>query len=122
MLVFCIVGAGAGAQAEQTCRRLREDNGLRVLGVRCLAAAPDGMTVREWAPAHAAELGADPARLLVAGQGSGGAVAAAVESQARAAGWPAVALAAGPDLSEAIRRILARAVSKSGGLDRLSSE
>jgi acetyl esterase/lipase len=90
--------------------------------VRCAADAHHGMTVLEWAAEHAAELGADPGRLLVAGQGSGGAVAAAVESQARAAGWPAVALAAGPDLSEVIRRILARAVSKSGGLDRLSSE
>ena len=122
VLVFCIVGAGAGAQAEQTCRRLSEDCGLLVLGVRCLAGAHDGMTVLEWAAEHAAELGAGPGRLVVAGQGSGGAVAAAVESQARAAGWPAVALAAGPDLSEAVRRILARAASNSGGPDRLSSE
>jgi acetyl esterase len=122
LLVFCIVGAGAGAQAEQTCRRLSEDCGLLVLGVRCLAGVHDGMTVLEWAAEHAAELGADPARLLVAGQGAGGAVATAVTSQARAAGWPEVAPAAGPDLSEAVRRILARAASNSGGQDRLSSE
>jgi len=120
LLVFCMVGAGAGA--EETCRGLSEGYGLLVLAVRCAAGAHDGMTVLEWAAEHAAELGADPGRLLVAGQSSGGAVAAAVESQARAAGWPAVALAAGPDLSEVIRRILARAVSKSGGQDRLSSE
>ena len=122
VLVFCIVGAGAGAQAEQTCRRLSEDHGLLVLGVRCLAGAHDGMTVLEWAAEHAAELGADPARLLVAGQGAGGAVATAVISQARAGGWPEAALAAGPDLSETVRQILARTASNSGGQDRLPSE
>jgi acetyl esterase len=120
LLVFCMVGAGAGA--EETCRSLSEGYGLLVLAVRCAAGAHDGMTVLEWAAEHAAELGADPGRLVVAGQGSGAAVAAAVESQARAAGWPAVALAADPDLSEAVRRILARAVSNSGDPDRLSSE
>ena len=121
LLVFCMVGAGAGAEPN-TCRSLSEDHGLLVLAVRCSAGVHDGMTVLEWAAEHAAELGADPGRLLVAGMGAGGAVAAAVESQARAAGWPAVALAAGPDLSEAARRILARAMSKSAGQDRLSSE
>ena len=120
LLVFCIVGAGAGA--EETCRSLSEDLGLLVLAVRCAADADDGMAVLEWAAEHAAELGADPGRLVVAGQGSGGAVAAAVESQARAAGWPAVALAADPGLSEAVRRILARAASNCGDQDRLSSE
>jgi acetyl esterase len=118
--VFCIVGAGGGA--EEACRTLSQDRGLLVLAVACRAGVRDAMTVLEWAAEHAAELGADPGLLLVAGQGAGGAVAAAVESQARAASWPAVALAAGPDLSEVIRRILARAVSKSGGPDRLSSE
>jgi acetyl esterase len=120
LLVFCMVGAGAGA--EETCRSLSEGYGLLVLAVRCVAGAHDGMTVLEWAAEHAAELGADPGRLVVAGQGSGAAVAAAVESRARAAGWPAVALAADADLSEAVRRILARAASNSGGPDRLSSE
>ena len=130
LLVFCIVGAGADAWssgfgvpgADASCRGLSEDHGLVVLAVPCLTGAQDGTTVLEWAAEHAAELGADPGRLLVAGQGTGGAIAAAVASQARAAGWPAVALAAGPDLSEAIRRILARAMSKSAGQDRLSSE
>jgi acetyl esterase len=122
LLVLCMVGAGAGARAEATCRSLSEDSGLVVLAVSCLTGPQDGTTVLEWAAEHAAELGADPGRLLVAGIGAGGGVAAAVESQARAAGWPAVALAAGPDLSEAIRRILARAMSKSADQDRLSSE
>jgi acetyl esterase len=122
LLVFCMVGAGAGARAEATCRSLSADLGLVVLAVSCLTGPQDATTVLEWAAEHAAELGADPGRLFVSGEGTGGAVAAEVASQAQAARWPAVALAAGPDLSEAIRRILARAMSKSAGQDRLSSE
>lgn len=124
LLVFCMAGAGAGAGAgaEETCRNLSADHGLLVLAVPGTASTHDEMTVLEWAAEHAAELGADPRRLLVAGIGAGGGAAAAVESQARAAGWPAVALAAGPDLSGTVRRILSRAVSNSGGQDRMSSE
>jgi hypothetical protein len=106
LLVFCMAGAGA----EESCRSLSEDLGLLILAVSCPAGAQDGMTALEWAAEHAAELGADPGRLLVAGQGAGSAVAAAVASRARAAGWPAVMLAAGrsdADLSEAVRRSLA---------------
>ena len=110
VLVFCRVGAGAGPHAEATCRSFSEDLGLLVLSVSCLAGAPDGTTVLEWAAEHAAELGADSGRLLVAGQGAGGgAVAAAVASQARAAGWPDVMLACAQndaDLPEAVRRSL----------------
>jgi acetyl esterase len=109
LLVFCMVGAGAGTGAEATCRSLSEDPGLVVLAVPCLTGAQDGTTVLEWAAEHAAELGADPGRLLVAGQGAGGAVAAAVASQAQAAGWPAVLLATGrsdAELAEAVRRSL----------------
>jgi acetyl esterase len=109
VLVFYIVGAGAGWQTEATCQGLSEDPGLLVLAVSCPAGAQDGTTVLEWAAEHAAELGADSGRLLVAGQGAGGAVAAAVASQARAAGWPAVMLATGlsdADLSDAVRRSL----------------
>ena len=109
VLVFCGVGAGAGPAMEATCRSLSEDPGLLVLAVSCLAGAPDGTTVLEWAAEHAAELGADSGRLLVAGQGAGGAVAAAVASQARAAGWPDVMLACAQndaDLPEAVRRSL----------------
>jgi acetyl esterase/lipase len=106
LLVFCTVGAGA----EESCRSLSEDLGLLVLAVSCLAGAQDGTTALEWAAEHAAELGADPGRLLVAGQGAGSPVAAAVASQAGSAGWPAVMLVAGrsdADLSEAVRRSLA---------------
>jgi acetyl esterase/lipase len=117
LLVFCIVGAGADAWssgfgvpgAEASCRGLSEDHGLVVLAVPCSAGVHDGMTVLEWAAEHAAELGADPGRLLVAGQGAGGAVAAAFASRAQAAGWPTVLLATGrsdADLTEAVRRSL----------------
>jgi|SRR5215472_692331 len=109
VLVFCVVGAGAGPQTEATCRGLSEDQGLLVLAVFCLAGAQDGTTVLEWAAEHAAELGADSGRLLVAGHDAGGAVAAAVAARARAAGWPAVLLAtgqSGADLREAVRRSL----------------
>ena len=109
VLVFCVVGAGAGPQTEATCRGLSEDQGLLVLAVFCLAGGQDGTTVLEWAAEHAAELGADSGRLLVAGQDAGGAVAAAVAARARAAGWPAVLLAtgqSGADLREAVRRSL----------------
>ena len=109
VLVFCVVGAGAGPQTEATCRGLSEDQGLLVLAVFCLAGAQDGTTVLEWAAEHAAELGADSGRLLVAGQDAGGAVAAAVAARARAAGWPDVMLACArndADLPEALRRSL----------------
>jgi acetyl esterase/lipase len=120
-----MVGAGAGAQAEETCRSLSEDAGLLVLAVPCLAGARDGTTALEWAAEHAAELGADPGRLLVAGQGAGDAVATAVASQAQAAGWPEVLLATGrsdADLSEAVRRSLARSAMNIGGRHRPPSE
>jgi acetyl esterase len=125
LLVFCVVGAGAGPEAETTCRRLSEDPGLLVLAVSCLAGGRDGTAVLEWAAEHAAELGADPGRLLVAGRGAGGAVAAAVASRARAARWPAVMLADGrsdADLSEAVRRSLARPAMNAEGGHRPPSE
>jgi acetyl esterase len=90
LLVFCSVGAGSGVRAEATCQRLSQDEGLVVLSVRCAAGAQDGTAVLEWAAEHAAELGADPGRLLIAGEGAGDAVAAAVASEALAAGWPPV--------------------------------
>ena len=109
VLVFCMVGAGAGPQAEATCRSLSENPGLLVLAVSCPAGAQDGTIALEWAAEHAAELGGDAGRLLIAGQDAGGAVAAAVASQARTAGWPVVLLATGrsdADLAEAVRRSL----------------
>ena len=107
LLVFCMVGAGA----EVSCQSLSEDLGLLVLAVSCPTGAQNGTTALEWAAEHAAELGGDPGRLLVAGQDAGSAIAAAVASQARAAGWPAVTLAAGRNDAElfgAVQKFTAR--------------
>jgi acetyl esterase len=105
LLVFCMVGAGA----EVSCQSLSEDLGLLVLAVSCPTGAQNGTTALEWAAEHAAELGGDAGRLLVAGQDTGSAIAATVASQARVAGWPAVTLTAGrndAELFAAVRRSL----------------
>ena len=100
LLVFCRVGAGAAAVAEAdcgaeaTCQRLSQGAGLVVLSVCCASGVPDGTAVLEWAAEHAAELGADPGRLLIAGEG---AVAAAVAAEALAAGWPSVTYVSGDE-------------------------
>jgi hypothetical protein len=44
----------------------------------------------EWAADHAGELGADARRLLIAGEGAGAGLAAAVAAHARHQGWPAL--------------------------------
>ena len=50
-----------------------------------------GAEVSAWAADHAAELGADPARLIVAGHGDGARLALAVVLGARDEGWPPIA-------------------------------
>ncbi len=112
LLVFCMVGAGADTRAEATCQSLSADLGVVVLAVSCVTDAQDGTTVLEWAAEHAAELGGDPGRLLVAGQGPGSLIATAVAAQAQAARWPAVTLVtghSGTGLSEAVRHSLSAA-------------
>jgi acetyl esterase/lipase len=44
----------------------------------------------EWSADHAAELGADPARIVVAGRGAGAAAAAVLAVRARDRGWPGI--------------------------------
>jgi hypothetical protein len=96
LLVFCVVGAGTeawsgGPGAEASCRGLSEDVGLVVLSVSCDPPdAQSGTYVLEWAAEHAAELGGDPARLLVGGQGAGGSAAARAALDARGQGWPPI--------------------------------
>jgi hypothetical protein len=112
LLVFCMAGAGArawpgGPGAEASCRGLSENPGLTVLSVDCDPADPGPRAlVLEWAAEHAAELGADPGRLLVGGQGAGGTAAAALALDARARGWPPVTrqvlISAGPVAPRAV--------------------
>jgi acetyl esterase len=80
------------------CRGVSAPVGVVVLSVTCRSAtaairAPaldDATAALHWAADHAAELGADPGQLLVAGIGNGAGLAAAVARQARDDGWPAI--------------------------------
>jgi hypothetical protein len=64
----------------------------------------DATMAVEWAAEHAAELGAEPRRLLVGGTGHGATVAAAVARHARDLGWPPVTVITAEDLLESLVR------------------
>ncbi len=76
---------------DEACRVLCQASGCAVLSVAYRLApefpAPmavqDGLAALQWAYAHAAELQADPDRLVVAGDSAGGNLAAVVAQQAR---------------------------------------
>lgn len=73
------------------CRRVARDARVHVLSVdyrlapehKAPAAVEDAMAAYRWALDHAAELGADPARVAVGGDSAGGNLAAVVTQQAR---------------------------------------
>ncbi|RDK06341.1 alpha/beta hydrolase [Cupriavidus lacunae] len=79
---------------DNICRGLARRSGALVLSVdyrlapeaRFPAAADDAVAAVRWAAAHAAQLGADPARLAVAGDSAGGNLAAVACQQLRGSG------------------------------------
>ena len=81
---------------DATCRLLAEQAGVRVLSVAYRlapehpfpAAPDDAAAAYAWTVEHAAELGADPARLGVGGDSAGGNLAAGVAIEAARHGWP----------------------------------
>ena len=78
------------------CRFLAERSGVRVLAVDYRlapehpfpAAYDDALAAHRWLVDHAAEVGADPARLAVGGDSAGGNLAALVAIEAARAGLP----------------------------------
>ncbi|MGH9231630.1 MAG: alpha/beta hydrolase fold domain-containing protein, partial [Acidimicrobiales bacterium] len=93
-------GSGAGGldRADALCRGVCAQVGVVVLSVPGRSAIPgprpialeDSTAAVRWAADHAPELGADRRRLLVAGTGIGGELAAAVARQAGDDGWPVI--------------------------------
>ena len=78
------------------CRFLARESGVRLLSVEYRqgpedpfpAAHDDALAAYAWTVEHAADLGADPARLGVGGDSAGGNLAAGVALEAVRQGWP----------------------------------
>jgi acetyl esterase/lipase len=97
-LVVLFPGVGGLDPVDPLCRSICAQLGPVVLSVSCRSRAPehraaaleDATAAVQWAADHAAELGADPGRLLVAGVGTGAGLAAGVARRARDDGWPPI--------------------------------
>ena len=101
-LLVLLPGGHSGTEglddADALCVALCRHAGIVVLtvsgraGWKCFqtSALEDAVTATTWAADHAAELGAVPGRLLVAGEALGGRLAAAVALHARDDGWPVI--------------------------------
>lgn len=90
LVLFTGVAEPAGLDVvDRLCRGLCAGAGLQVLSVSDREPR-DATAATHWAADHAADLGAEPGRLLVGGVGAGARAAAAVAREARDEGWPAV--------------------------------
>jgi len=103
LLVYLHGGGWAGGDLDThdaPCRFLATHAGTRVLAVdyrrapehRFPAAVDDALAALRWVAGHAAELGADPARIAVGGDSAGGNLAAVASRLARDRGDPLPAL------------------------------
>jgi acetyl esterase/lipase len=110
LLVLFPGSAGDADQADALSRGLCSYAGVVVLTLVGGPGGPGGpgtddalgaaRTTVDWAADHAAELGADPRRLVVAGWGTGACLVAAVAQHACEQDWPPIArqVLIGPDL------------------------
>jgi hypothetical protein len=111
LVLFTGVAEPAGLDVvDRLCRGLCAGAGLQVLSVSHREPR-DATAATHWAADHAADLGADPGRLLVGGVGAGARAAAAVVREARDEGWPVV-----------VRQVLVRPVLQSPRPDPLGPD
>ena len=71
--------------------RLGPELATRIPAVVLTAPAEGAREALEWGADHAAELGADPGRIVLAGEHRGATALAALAREARDRGWPAIA-------------------------------
>jgi acetyl esterase len=117
--LLVLLPGGDPDDVDALCRGASADIGVVVLSPTSHAAPDtygaalaDALAAVHWAADHAADLGADPGRLLLAGTGVGGRLAAAVARQARKDGWPAVThqVSIEEGTAERMRQALARSL------------
>ena len=92
-LLLFLVDARLGEDAVSWLRELATRARIVIVAAPCATdglcwSLPDATTALEWAADHAGELEADPARLLIGGNGFGAELATAVAAHAAADGWP----------------------------------
>jgi acetyl esterase len=115
--LLVLLPGGDAAEVDALCRGASADVGVVVLSPTARpapygAALADALAAVRWAADHAADLDADPGRLLLAGIGVGGRLAAAVARQAQQDGWPAVTYQVSIEqgTAERMRQSLARSL------------